>query len=100
MKREKTVVVTVKMSESEIRSIDEKADRANMTRSEYLRNAAKGNVISYVENSKEILHYIMETTKCVDQIQRKHSNINLQELRERGYDLCRILSLSINKETT
>lgn len=99
MKKEKTVVVTVKMSESEIRSIDEKAGRASMTRSEYIRNATKGDMISYVDNSKEILHYVMELAKSIDQLQNRHPNIKLQELREGGYDLCRLLSSSINRET-
>ena len=100
MEKEKTIVVTVKMSESEIRAIDEKAGRANMNRSEYLRNAAKGEFMSYVDNAKEILQYVMKLTQNVDNLQNRHPNIKLQEIREGGYDLCRLLSSSINKEPT
>lgn len=91
----KNVAVTFKMKEGEVKQMDLNAQRANMTRSDYIRNAVCGNVVSYVDHSKETLSYVMDLTKCLIELKEKHPNIKVSPIIEKGYELCRQLNSQV-----
>lgn len=84
--------VAVRFEEEELKNLDERAERANFNRSDYIRYMMAGDSIQVVDKAREIYQGLQSALTEVYKIEHSSSKTDCSKLREELLKICHILN--------
>lgn len=84
--------VTVKFDEEELKNLDERAEMANMNRSDYIRYMIAGDSIQVIDKSREFYQSLHNILEEVNEIESTHK-AEYSTIREEVLKACLILNV-------
>ncbi|MFT4105522.1 MAG: DUF6290 family protein [Lacrimispora sp.] len=83
--------VSVKLTEKEIRLLDELATQANMNRSDYIRRNIFNQSVQVIDKSNQFYKSILEIHEAVVRAEQCNNKVSLDEIREKVMKACFLL---------
>lgn len=74
--------ISVKMTDEEIAILDSKARKANMSRSDYIRNNLNNRVVFVIDKSKELYQGLIKLDRAIEATEIKKGCGELTVIRE------------------
>ncbi|MCD8000702.1 MAG: ribbon-helix-helix domain-containing protein [Clostridiales bacterium] len=84
--------VTVKFEEEELRNLDERAEMANMNRSDYIRYMIAGDIVQVIDKSREFYQSLHNILDEINKVESTHK-LDYSAIREEVLKACHILNV-------
>lgn len=86
--------ISIRFTEKELAEIDQKAQNANLSRSEYIRyNVISGNSVQVINKGKEFYQSLVKINEAICEVENKHAKLDCDIIRKEVLAACRELSL-------
>lgn len=84
--------VTVKFEEEELKNLDERAERINMNRSDYIRLMIAGDSVQVIDKGREVYQGLQNALTEVQKIEHSSTKVDCSKFREELLKICHILN--------
>lgn len=86
--------ISIRFTDEELAAIDEKAAKANMSRSDYIRHhVMSGEAIQIIDKSKEFYQSLNHINGAVRQVEARYPKVECGAISEEVMKACQLLNL-------
>lgn len=86
--------ISIRFTEEELAEVDQKAKKANLSRSEYIRyNIITGNSVQVIDKGKKFYQSLVKINEAICEVENKPTKLNCDIIRKEVLAACQELSL-------